>query len=67
MYNDTICRGCGQKPETQQHILEKCPAIHTDPDIDLKTTKEDLFKIYSKQTKQMAKNIIQIQDTLRQW
>ena len=67
MYNDTICRGCGQKPETQQHILEECPAIHTDPNIDLKTTKEDLFKIYSKQTKQMAKNIIQIQDTLRQW
>ena len=68
MYKDTVCRGCGQKHETQQHILEECPAIHKDPDLNLKTTKEDLFKIYSKQTnKQMAKNIIQIQDILRQW
>ena len=64
MHKDTKCRGCSQKDETQKHILEECPTIHKDP--ELKTTTEDLFKTYSKQTKQTAKNIIQIQDIIRQ-
>ena len=29
MYTNTICRGCGLKEETQQHVLEECTSIHT--------------------------------------
>ena len=65
MHKDIVCRGCSQKDETQKHILEECPAIHKDPEV--KTTTEHLFKTYCKQTKQTAKNIIQVQNIIRQW
>ena len=40
-FNDVTCRICNNDPETQQHILEECPGIHTST--ENKVTPEDLF------------------------
>jgi hypothetical protein len=40
-YDDTKCRGCGTKLETQEHVLEECMMIH--PDNTNKVEKKDIF------------------------
>ena len=38
--SNNTCRACSKENETQEHILNQCPAIHTDD--KLKVNKEDL-------------------------
>ncbi len=41
MYPNNIYRMCQQQDEAQEHIMEKCQALH--PNDILITTKEELF------------------------
>ena len=36
-YKDTKCRKCSENIETQEHVLETCPGIHTDPSTKITT------------------------------
>ena len=36
-YNDLKCRKCKTAEETQQHILQECPAIHTNNQLRIET------------------------------
>ena len=65
MYVNHRCRGCGLTEETRDHVLQECTIIHQNQ--DLITTKEDLFKPFDNQTKQIATNIITIEKIIEKW
>ena len=55
MYTNTICRVCGLKEETQQHVLEECTSIHTQD--NLKTPNNQLFSNDPTTTKSTANKL----------
>ena len=65
MYTNTIiCRGCGLKEETQQHVLEERTSIHT---LDnLITTTNQLFS-NDPTTKPTANKLITLLKTIYGW
>ena len=54
-YNDQSCRACGETVETQEHVLESCPAIHLTE--DTKVRHQDLFQGTSDELKGTARKI----------
>ena len=54
-----MCRACGQKEETQQHILEECQNLHTDQ--SQKTREEEIF---SEDTKTLKNTDMKITKTI---
>ena len=57
-YTDLVCRGCGKKEETQQHILEECEGIHENN--NTKTTMDDIFTEDIEKLKNTVKKINKI-------
>ena len=57
-YNDTKCRKCPENKETQEHVLETCPGIHTDP--STKITKSEIFENDTKKLKNTSTKITKI-------
>lgn len=61
-YRDTKCRMCKQQEETQHHILEECPTIHSDR--DLITKSHEIHGPSITLTRRAASKIIKIMDLL---
>ena len=59
-YKDLKCRICKNEEETQTHILEHCPAIHTTG--TLKVSKHQLFNQDTGALRKIADNIIKIME-----
>ena len=57
-----ICRKCGTEKETQKHVLEDCPDIHTGE--DTKVSKDDIFTDNTDKLRQTADKIEKIIQTL---
>lgn len=57
-YQDIWCRGCGLTEETQDHVLEECPGIHTNEKYKVK--KEEIFNDEADQNAKAAEKIIHI-------
>ena len=56
MYKDLRCRACGQKLETQEHVLNECTKIHMEN--HTKVPSMSLFRTNNKRELQkMADNI----------
>ena len=64
-YNDLICRACGETTETQEHVLEGCPAIH--PTEHTKVRHQDLFSGEPEELKDTAKKIREVLDKIAQY
>ena len=62
-YNNLICRRCGIEDETQEHILEKCQAIHPDDNTRIKSG--DIFVEDANELKVTAAKIKNIMETLQ--
>ena len=65
MYTNTICRGCGLKEETQQHVLEECTSIHTQD--NLITTTSQLFSNDPTKTKPTSNKLTTLINTIHGW
>ena len=65
MYTNTICRGCGLKEETQQHVLEECTSIHTQE--NLITPTNQLFSNDPTTTKPTANKLTTLLKTIYGW
>ena len=65
MYTNTICRGCGLKEETQQHVLEECTSIHTQD--NLITPTNQLFSNDPTTTKPTANKLTTLLKTIYGW
>ena len=52
---DPTCRACGNKTETQEHILEECPALMDDK---YEITATDIFETKIGKIKSTANNIM---------
>ena len=65
MYTNTICRGCGLKEETQQHVLEECTSIHTQD--NLITTTSQLFSNDPTKTKPTSNKLTTLLKTIYGW
>ena len=63
-YPDMTCRACKNEPETQEHVLDNCNAIHIDNTTKVPTT--DIFSEDIKTLKQAAKKIRKILETLQE-
>ena len=63
-YNDLTCRACKNEPETQEHVLEKCSAIHKDPSTT--APRSEIFKENTLTLKTIAKKIRKITETLQE-
>ena len=61
-YTDLTCRKCKGEEETQQHIMEECPEIHSDEAI--KVPKQQIFTEDTGTLKQTAEKINKIMDKL---
>ena len=61
-YPDLICRGCGQADETQEHILNECPGIHTNDETKILTN--EIFTDDPGILKETYKKIIRIEKKL---
>ena len=48
-YKDTKCRKCPENIEAQEHVLETCPGIYSDP--STKITTNEIFENDTKKTK----------------
>ena len=59
MYTSQICRGCGNKDETQQHILQECTAVHVNE--KTKVSLQEIFNAPNNKTTHTAKKILNIQ------
>ena len=57
-----ICRLCGEKEETQTHILEECPTMH--PNDTNKVSRHQLFNEDAGALRQTAHNLNQIMEKL---
>ena len=62
-HSDQNCRLCGEEPETQDHILEKCPQIHSDS--SKITNKAQIFDEDTGTLKETAKKIEMIMNHLK--
>ena len=60
-YPDMTCKN---EPETQEHVLDNCNAIHIDYNTKVPTT--DIFSEDTKTLKQTAKKIRKILETLQE-
>ena len=65
MYPNTICRGCGQTEETQQHVLEECTSIHTQD--TLKTPTNQVFSNDPTTTNSTANKLTILLKTINGW
>ena len=63
-YNDLKCRGCGQPPETQEHVFEECPKLH--PDESTKVHKTEIFDEEPEPLKSVSSRIDRIMTILSQ-
>ena len=54
-YPNTQCRACNDSIETQEHVLEECPAIHTEE--NSKVTKEEIAQEDSESLKDVCRKI----------
>ena len=54
----TKCQKCPENIETQKHVLETCPGIHTDP--STKITTNDIFENDTKKLKNTSTKITKI-------
>ena len=61
-HQNLACRMCNEEPETQTHILEDCPAIHSDE--SSKVPRHQLFNENTDTLRKMAKNLEQILEKL---
>ena len=61
-YGDDKCRACKIETETQDHVLEKCPSIHTDN--NLKITMDELFDEDTTKLKPIVTKLYGIMDKI---
>ena len=57
-YKDTKCQKCPENIETQEHVLETCHGIHTDP--STKITTNEIFENDTKKLKTTSTKITNI-------
>ena len=63
-YKDTMCRGCKNEIETQEHILNECPNFHKNE--KTKILQEDLYSENKKELVETAKMLRQLMTQLGQ-
>ncbi len=61
-YRDNLCRGCGQEPETQKHVLEECTTLQIDN--QTKTNEGEFFSEDIDILREAAKKIKTVLDKL---
>ena len=59
-YRNNICRACKEEEETQEHVLEECPRLHSD-----ESTKTKRNHIFTDDTDTLKKSARQIRSTIK--
>ena len=57
------CRACKEEPETQEHVLEKCPQLHKEE--GSKVTKEELISKDINLLKEISHKVIKLIEALK--
>ena len=60
-YNNTVCRGCGEAQETQEHVLNECTGLH--PDNKNRVSLQDVFNEENSE-KELQRTATKIRDTM---